>query len=335
MSSAEDDLIARYFAPIAGPGGLNLRDDAARIVPPDGCDLVVTVDAVSQGRHFLDDPPASIARKALRVNLSDLAAKGADPLGFVLTLALPATWDSVAREAFLAPFAEALGEDARRFECPLLGGDTIAIDGPLTLSITAFGSAPRGRMIPRTGAKTGDLIIVSGTIGDAALGLKLRRALQGDPRGAAALLALGEIDRAYLLDAYAHPRPRNGLSVALRDHVHAAMDISDGFIGDIAKMLAASGVGGEIDAAAAPLSSAAQAALALDPALRRTILTGGDDYEIAACCSGHAWPALKAIGETIGLPLTLVGRVGAAGEAIRVVPEAFANLLSSGSYSHF
>lgn len=334
-ASAEDDLIARYFAPIAGPGGLGLRDDAALVQVPDGCELVVTTDGVSAGRHFLDDPPGSIAKKALRVNLSDLAAKGADPLGFVLTLALPTTWDAARRDAFLAPFAQGLGEDARAYGCPLLGGDTIAIDGPLTLSVTAFGSAPKGRMTPRTGAKTGDLILVSGTIGDCALGLKLRWAMEGDGRGATSLLALSEKQRAYLLDAYLHPRPRNALAHAVRAHAHAAMDVSDGFIGDIAKMLRASGVGGEIDALAAPLSDAGRAALAQDPALRRTILTGGEDFEIAACCPEHAWPAFRALGEAAGTPLTLVGRVGEAGASVRIIPATLDGLLASGSYSHF
>lgn len=334
MSSAEDDLIAKYFAPIAGAGGLSLLDDAALIAPPEGCELVVTVDGVSQNRHFLDDPPALIARKALRVNLSDLAAKGADPLGFVLTLALPSSWAIAQRETFLQPFAEALGEDARAYDCPLIGGDTIAIDGPLTLSITAFGAVPKGKMVPRTGAKPGDLIITSGTIGDAALGLKLRRAREGDAR-AKSLLSLSSTQQDFLLDAYLHPRPCNVLARALREHAHAAMDISDGFVGDIVKMLRASGVGGEINVEAAPLSDAARAALALDPALRRTIVTGGDDYEIAACCAEKHWPALSALAQKAGVPFAIVGRVAGEGEAISIAPAAYADLLSSGSFSHF
>ncbi|WP_342363040.1 thiamine-phosphate kinase [Terrarubrum flagellatum] len=335
MPSAEDDFISRYFAPIAGEGGLKLKDDAALIAPPAGCELVVTTDGVSQGRHFLDDAPASIARKALRVNLSDLAAKGADPLGFVLTLALPASWDASTRDAFMRPFAQGLGEDAAAYGCSLLGGDTMAIDGPLTLSITAFGAVGKGCMVRRTGAQPGDLLVVSGTIGDAALGLKLRRAIEGDQRGATKLLGLSDEHRAFLLDAYLHPRPRNVLARALRDHAHGAMDISDGFIGDFAKMLEASGVGGVIDATAAPLSAAGQAAVALDPALQRTAVTGGDDYEIAAACSVQAWPALAKLGEQAGVPLTVIGRVGQPGESIMVEPAAFASLLSSGSYSHF
>src|SRR4051794_19524870 len=167
--SGEDSLIARYFKPIAShPGALNLDDDAA-ILKASGDDIVVTTDAILEGVHFLpDDPPDTVARKALRVNLSDLAAKGAAPAGFVLTLAL-----RTADDAWLAQFAGALGEDARSFQCPLLGGDTVSTPGPLMISITAFGQVLPGRMVRRAGAKPGDRVVVTGTIGDAALGLDI------------------------------------------------------------------------------------------------------------------------------------------------------------------
>src|SRR5271167_2563083 len=146
----EADLISRYFAPLAGPGGLGLRDDAALMRPPPGEDLVLTTDALVAGVHFfVNDPPAAIARKALRVNLSDLAAKGARPLGFLLSLALPRDW----RDDWLEAFASGLGGDAASYGCPLIGGDTVATPGPLTLSITAIGSVPEGRMPKRTGVK--------------------------------------------------------------------------------------------------------------------------------------------------------------------------------------
>src|SRR6266700_7313365 len=166
-ASGEDSLIARYFRPLAtDPGAFDLDDDAAALKPT-GDDIVVTTDAIVEGVHFLpDDPPETLARKALRVNLSDLAAKGAAPAGFLLTLALRGT-----EEAWLRPFALALGEDAALFGCPLLGGDTVSTPGPLMISITAFGRVPQGRMVHRSGAKPGDRVIVTGTIGDAALGL--------------------------------------------------------------------------------------------------------------------------------------------------------------------
>jgi thiamine-monophosphate kinase len=156
----EDELIARYFAPLAGAAGLGLRDDAALMRPAPGEDLVLTADALVAGVHFLpDDPPQAIARKALRVNLSDLAAKGAWPRGFLLTLALPGDW----REDWLAAFAGGLGADASAYDCPLIGGDTVSTPGPLTLSITAIGSVPEGRMARRTGVKPGDRLYVTGT----------------------------------------------------------------------------------------------------------------------------------------------------------------------------
>ncbi len=165
-ASGEDSLIARYFRPLAtDPGAFNLVDDAA-VLKASGDDIVVTTDAIVEGVHFLpDDPPDSVARKALRVNLSDLAAKGATPAGFVLTLALRA-----ADDAWLTPFARGLGEDAGLFGCPLLGGDTVSTPGPVMISITAFGRVPPGKMVHRSGAKPGDRIVVTGTIGDAALG---------------------------------------------------------------------------------------------------------------------------------------------------------------------
>src|SRR6187401_2677376 len=170
-ASGEDSLIARYFRPIAtDPGAFGLDDDAA-VLKPSGDDIVVTTDAIVEGVHFLpDDPPDTIARKALRVNLSDLAAKGAVPAGFVLTLAL-----RNADEAWLKPFAAALGEDAGQFGCPLLGGDTVSTPGPLMISITAFGRVPPGKMVHRSGAGPGDRVVVTGTIGDAALGLAVLR----------------------------------------------------------------------------------------------------------------------------------------------------------------
>src|SRR3954469_17361029 len=208
-SSGEDSLIARYFKPIAtDPGAFNLDDDAA-LLKATGEDIVVTTDAIVEGVHFLPgDPPDTIARKALRVNLSDLAAKGATPAGFVLTLALRA-----ADDAWLAPFARALGEDATQFGCPLLGGDTVSTPGPLMISITAFGRVLPGRMARRAGAEPGDRVVVTGTIGDASLGLAV---LRGGP--VAAALADDAAARNRLVGRYRVPAPRTVLAQAIRDH---------------------------------------------------------------------------------------------------------------------
>src|ERR1700704_1877787 len=197
--SGEDSLIARYFKPLAtDPGAFNLVDDAA-ILKASGEDLVVTTDAIVEGVHFLSDDPAdTVARKALRVNLSDLAAKGATPAGFVLTLALRA-----ADDAWLTPFARGLGSDAGLFGCPLLGGDTVSTSGPVMISITAFGRVPAGKMVHRSGAKPGDRVIVTGTIGDATLGLGILRG-----GAAATTLADDAAAKQMLVGRYRVPQPR-------------------------------------------------------------------------------------------------------------------------------
>src|SRR6516225_2597763 len=171
-ASAEDRLIATYFRPIAThPGAFGLADDAAAIAPPPGCDLVLKTDGVISGVHFFpDDPADAVARKALRINLSDLAAKGAAPLGFLLTIGLPAGLPP----GWIEAFARGLREDAEHYGCPLLGGDTDKSPGAITVYIMALGAVPHGTMVRRKGARPGDVVIATGTIGDAALGLKLR-----------------------------------------------------------------------------------------------------------------------------------------------------------------
>src|SRR5579862_835772 len=203
--SAEERLIARYLRPLAThPGALGLRDDAAALTPPPGCDLVLTTDGVIAGVHFFpDDPPQTVGRKALRMNLSDLVAKGARPIGFLLSLALPRPVD----EAWVAAFAAGLGEDAAAYGCPLLGGDTDHTPGPITVSIAAFGAVPRGRMVRRSTAKVGDCLAVTGTIGDAALGVKLRH----DPSLSAAW-RLTDAMAAGLEQRYLMPQPRTALA---------------------------------------------------------------------------------------------------------------------------
>jgi thiamine-monophosphate kinase len=297
--SGEDSLIARYFKPLAtDPGAFNLADDAA-VLKPSGDDIVVTTDAIVEGVHFLaDDPPDTVARKALRVNLSDLAAKGATPAGFVLTLALRA-----ADDAWLTLFARGLGSDVGLFGCPLLGGDTVSTPGPVMISITAFGRVPTGKMVHRKGAKPGDRIVVTGTIGDAALGLDI---LKG---GAGAALADAGA-KAMLIGRYRVPQPRNALAKAVRDHAHAAMDVSDGLAGDLAKLCGASGVSAAIDAPSIPLSEAAAALLARGTVGIEAIVSGGDDYEILcaipedgfevfAQAAGHAGVSVTSIGTFI------------------------------------
>ncbi|WP_237480841.1 thiamine-phosphate kinase [Lichenibacterium dinghuense] len=317
----EDGLIARFFAPIAGPGGLGLKDDAALIAPPPGHEVVVTVDAIVAGGHFFpDDPPGSIARKALAVNLSDLAAKGADPLGFTLALALPDGWTA----DWLEGFARGLGAEAAAHGCPLLGGDTVKAGGPLTLSITAFGAVPAGRMVPRTGARPGDRLYVSGTVGDAALGLRLRLDAGPPPPWCE-----------HLLDRYLHPRPRLALRHALRAHASGAMDVSDGFVGDLVKMMRASGAGATVELASVPLSEAARRAVDSDPSAFDVAVTGGDDYEILASVPEDAARAFEAAAASAGVAVTAVGRVHAGDEASFRGRDGAPRSFARASFSHF
>ncbi|NEU12068.1 thiamine-phosphate kinase [Methylobacterium sp. BTF04] len=331
--STEDGLIARYFAPLAGPGADGLSDDAATLTPSPGCDLVLTADAIVAGVHFFpDDPPASIARKALGVNCSDLAAKGASPRGILLTLALADDWT----EAWLADFAAGLAGAIRDFGIPLLGGDTVRAAGPTSIGVTALGEVPAGTMVRRMTARIGDRICVSGTIGDAALGLLLR----SGPMPAWGT-ALGAQGCDVLIDRYWHPQPRLALGPVLRRHARAAMDISDGLAGDLAKMLKGTAPeGGGRSAAIAladlPLSEAAARALALAPDLLTTILTGGDDYEILCAVAPEHLAACLFDANAVGVPMTVIGTVtaGAGAPVFRSADGPIA-LPSAGSFSHF
>src|ERR1035437_1696905 len=325
--SGEDALIARYFRPLAtDPGAFNLIDDAA-ILKAAGDDIVVTTDAVVEGVHFLsDDPPDSVARKALRVNLSDLAAKGATPAGFVLTLVLRA-----ADDAWLAPCARGLGEDAAQFGCPLLGGDTVSTPGPLMISITAFGRVPAGKMVHRSDARPGDRVVVTGTIGDAALGLDI---LKGG--AVAAVLADDAAARQMLVGRYRIPQPRNALATAVRDHASAAMDVSDGLAGDLAKLCAASGVSAAIDAPSVPTSAAAAALLARGAVGIEAIVSGGDDYEILCAIPEGSLAAFAQAAALAGVAVTSIGTVIADTSAPRFLDAQGREIaLPRLSYSHF
>jgi thiamine-monophosphate kinase len=327
--SAEDRLIARYFAPIAKePGALGLVDDAAILVPPDDCDLVLKTDPIVASVHFFpDDPPGAIARKALRVNLSDLAAKGAKPLGFLLSLALTADIG----DAWLAAFAEGLGSDAERYACPLLGGDTDRTPGLLTVTIAAFGAVPRGTMVKRSGAKSGDRVVVTGTIGDSALGVRVRKRPE-----LAARWGLDHAMREHLLDRYLLPQPRVPIAQAVRQFASAAMDVSDGLAGDFAKLCRASKVGGEIDVPRVPLSTAARAALDRDAAVIEPILTGGDDYEILATVPPTQLGGFRSAATSSGVDLTEIGTVTeGSGEPRFVGRDGQPLKFARPSFSHF
>jgi thiamine-monophosphate kinase len=327
--SEEDRLIAHYFRPLARhPGAFALTDDAAAIDPPAGCDVVLKADGIIAGVHFFpDDPPDTVGMKALRVNLSDLAAKAASPLGFLLTLALP----KEIGDAWLAPFARGLGADADLFNCPLFGGDTDRTPGPITVSIAVLGSVPHGRMLRRSGARPGDRLVVTGTIGDAALGLMLRH----DP-AAGERWGLSRDQQSDLQARYLVPQPRTAIAGLLACHASAAMDVSDGLAGDLAKLCRVSDVTGVIEAARVPLSLAARTALACEPALIETVLTGGDDYEILASVPPSEVEAMRIQAHAKGVAVTEIGEVKAGPGDARVLnqdgrPLAFARP----SFSHF
>lgn len=332
LRPSEDELIARFFRPLAtAPGALALVDDCAQLAPPPGHDLVLKTDAVAAGIHFFaEDDWGLVAKKALRVNLSDLAAKGARPLGYLLTLALPADW----READLAAFAAGLAEDQAAFGVSLFGGDTIRSPDGLIVSITVFGAVPTGRMVRRAAARPGDVVYVSGTLGDAALGLAAR----GAPERAAGWGLAGPLAE-HLARRYLLPEPRAALAPAVLAHARAAMDVSDGLGLDLSRMCRGSGVGAEVSVAALPLSPAAAAVHAVDLAALAEILGGGDDYEILAAVPPDAAAVFESAAGAAGVTVTAIGRIVDAtgeGEPVRFLDRDGAPLpLGAVGFRHF
>ncbi len=278
--------IAQYFRPLAGPGALALSDDAAVFTPPPGRELVIAADAMVAGVHFLpDDPPDLVARKLLRTNLSDLAAMGAAPLGYLLTVSVPRGTD----EAWFAGFSAGLAADQAEFGLHLLGGDTTSTQGPVSLSLTILGTVAPGTALRRNGAQAGDDIWVSGTIGDGALGLLAAKGALPDPDG-------------FLSDRYHLPQPRLPLGLALIGIAHAAMDVSDGLVQDLSHICRASGLSAEIQAAEVPLSPAARVANRLE-----LCLTGGDDYELLFAAPDSAAAAIRAASRATCIAVTRIG----------------------------
>ncbi|MXP63276.1 thiamine-phosphate kinase [Roseomonas sp. M0104] len=317
----EFELIARHFRPLAGPGALGLTDDAAVLAPPAGRELVLAADAMVAGVHFLpDDPPETIGRKLLRTNLSDLAAMGAAPLGYLMTTALTRGTGS----SWLAAFAAGLREDQAEFGVSLLGGDTVSTPGPVTLSLTILGHVAPGRALRRTGAAPGQDVWVSGSIGDGALGLAvLQGELPADAEG-------------HLAGRYRLPRPRLALGQALAGLATAALDVSDGLVQDLGHLCRAAGCGAALQAAAVPLSAPAAALVAQRPALLPRLLTGGDDYELLFAAPPAAAAAVAARAAACGVDVTRIGQF-VPGEAVVAVRDARGEMLrlDGGGWSHF
>ena len=325
-SIGEFDRIDRHFKPLAAgfEGALQLSDDAALLAPPAGETLVVTTDAMVEGVHYLPgEEPGRLARKALRVNLSDLAAMGARPLVYLLTTALPKTVE----DDWLSAFAEGLRQDQDRFGVLLAGGDSVATPGPPMISITAIGTVPDGETIRRSGARPGDQVWVSGAIGDGVLGLEAARG---------GLRELPEPDREFLAGRYHLPTPRVELGQRLRGLATAAADVSDGLIGDLGHICTASGVGARIAVDSVPLSPAARAAADLSADSAALAMAGGDDYELLFTAGPQADRALGDLAGELDFPLTRIGEIvtgeavtalGADGEAV-TLPSAWQHFQS-------
>lgn len=321
----EFGLISRLFAPLASghAGALGLTDDCALFDGPNGAQWAVTADAMVAGVHFFpDDPPDLIARKLVRVNLSDLAAMGAIPKFILMTCAFPKGTDT----GWLDRYAAGLKADCQEFAVALIGGDTVSTPGPLTLSLTALGELPAGSALLRSNARSGHQIWVSGTIGDGAFGLLAAKGQGGlDPRHHDALL-----------DRYRLPRPRVSLGPALRELASAAMDISDGLVADLGHICDCSGLGAEIEAARVPLSDAAAAAIASGWGLGlATALTGGDDYEILFTAAPDLSERIVQLGQRLDLRMTPIGRI-IPGNGVKVIDDQGQLLaLDRAGYNHF
>lgn len=299
---SEFEIIERYFAPLASPAALDLKDDAACFTPQPGRDLIVSKDVLVADRHFFpNDAPEDIAFKALSVNVSDLAAKGATPQHYLLGLILPKQY---ADHHWLKGFAKGLGEAQKTYGIQLVGGDTVSTEGPLCLSITAIGYVAEGAMIRRSGARIGDDIYVSGTLGDAALGLRAIKAGQG------------QLDQFY--KRYHRPNARHALGKALLGIASAAADVSDGLLADARHICVASGVGARIFQTKLPLSKDAVDAIEQDEMLWPLVFTGGDDYEIVFTARPDRAGAVRKISQTLGLQITKIG-VTIPGSAVELV----------------
>jgi thiamine-monophosphate kinase len=319
----EFERIRRFFGPLAGPGGLGLVDDAALLDCSPGRRLVVTADAIVAGVHYLpDDPPDLVARKLLRVNLSDLAAMGARPLHYVLTTALPAELGP----EWLARFAEGLAEDQRRYGIDLLGGDSVGTRGPAVLSLTAIGEVEAGQEIRRSGAQPGDLVWISGTIGDAFLGLDLLHGAYPD---------LAAEHRDYLVGRFRLPEPRTKLGPRLCGIARAMIDVSDGLLADLGHICETSRAAAIVELDLLPLSLAAQAVVEGDPDIRVRLAAAGDDYELLLAAPVDASEAIANLSLRLGVPVTRIGRIDV-GTGVRLLnADGHQIPLEATGYRHF
>jgi len=328
-SLGEFDIIARYFAPLAtDTSSLGLRDDAAVLRPIEGQEIVLSCDTIIEGVHFLkDDPPESIGHKALAVNLSDLAAKGARPYIYLLALSLPPHPSA----AWLEAFASGLRDFQERAGATLVGGDTTASPGPLSITITALGLVPHGHAVLRHGAKQGDRLYVSGTIGDAYLGLRILK----EP-SLARFWGLNDEEQEFVVERYRRPEPRNDLMLVIRNFATAAIDVSDGLVADADKLAKVSHAGALIDTSRVPLSDVARKVLECAPELLKALMTGGDDYEILAAVPEASGISFEAEARAKGVGVSVIGRIEGRPGEVRVLGAdgQILNLAAKG-FTHF
>ena len=323
--TGEFDLIERFFRPLsrAAPGAFALRNDGALLTPPPGASLVVTKDLMVGGVHYLEgEEPFTVARRLLRVNLSDLAAMGATATAYALGLALP---EDIA-DVWVEAFAAGLARDQEAFGVALIGGDTVATKGPAVLSLTAFGTVAGDACLTRADAGDGDDIYVSGTVGDATLGL---RAVHGG------LADLTTEDHAALAARFRLPEPRLALGTALLGVATCAIDVSDGLVADLGHLCEESGVAARINADAVPLSPAVRRAVDEGEAAIADLVTGGDDYELLFCAPPAERGAIEALGRRLELAVSRIGTIEH-GQGVTVVDADGRPLaLGRAGYQHF
>ncbi|HTT83957.1 MAG TPA: thiamine-phosphate kinase [Rhizomicrobium sp.] len=321
----EFELIGRIFAPLATgvPGAFDLADDVALIAPPPGREIVLKTDSLIEGVHFRrDDPPSTVGRKALRRALSDLAAKGAEPSAYLLALALP-QWIDV---PWLEEFASGLASDQADFGITLVGGETDATSGPVTITVTAVGFVPEGTLVRRKGASPGDIVFVTGLIGDAGAGLAILSGfLASSPTSA----------REALISSFRTPIPHLAFGQALRGIASAAVDVSDGLIADLGHIADVSGVRIEVDAVRIPLSPHLQGLKGSGLDVRIDAATAGDDYEIAFTAPPESTPAIRKAELQTFTPVTAIGRVVPGEGAVLLDPSGREIALERRGYTHF
>ncbi|NQV57269.1 MAG: thiamine-phosphate kinase [Rhodospirillales bacterium] len=323
----EFDFIATYLRPLTeeNSGALGLLDDAALIKPPAASQIVITSDALLEGIHFRSqDPAGAIGAKALGVNLSDLAAMGAEPLGYTMILALPSSWTA----EWAADFTNGLLEYQTRYGIKLLGGDTVATPGPLTIGITAIGILPEGKGLLRSTAGIGDDLWLSGTIGDAALSLFMENKW---PSGG----KTSEDDANYLRSRLQRPEPRVALGYKLLDIASAAIDISDGLAADLGHLCRASKLGAEVETKLLPISESAQRLIDGDPQMLAITLSGGDDYELLFAAPPQMRSNITAAGKAVGTTVTRIGSVIDGNEVHFIKEDGSEVKMSAKGWTHF